>query len=78
MDGRVNVFKPCIRMEMLIQGFAMFLLRALTTLFLLPGTLVLSLFNISVEDDGGIFRSLINMLFWGFIGALVVLMFLLK
>lgn len=42
-------------------------LRALATLFLLPGTIVLNAANISVENDGGIFRSFINMIFWGFI-----------
>ena len=40
-------------------------LRFLTTLFLLPGTLALKSLNITEEDDGGIFRSLINMIFWG-------------
>ena len=48
-------------------------LTALTTLFLLPGTLILGSFDISVENDGGIFRSLINMIFWGFIGVMILL-----
>ena len=48
-------------------------LRALTTLFLLPGTLILGAFGVSVENDGGIFRSLINMIFWGFIGVMILL-----
>lgn len=54
----------------------MIVLRLFSGMFLLPGTLVLSLFNISVQDDGGIFRSLINMIFWGFVGVLVILPFL--
>ena len=55
----------------------MALLRGLTTLFLLPGTLVLNAMNISVESDGGVFRSLINMIFWGFIGVLCAMPFML-
>lgn len=51
-------------------------LRALTTLFLLPGTLVLTSLNINIEEDGGVFRSMINMIFWGFIGVMVTLPFM--
>ena len=51
----------------------MALLSGLTNLFLLPGTLVLRAMNISVESDGGVFRSLINMIFWGFVGVMVTL-----
>lgn len=51
-------------------------LRGLTTLFLLPGTLVLGALNIETENDGGVFRSLINMIFWGFFGVLLVLPFM--
>lgn len=52
-------------------------LKGLGNLFLLPGTLVLGRMNISVENDGGIFRSFINMIFWGIVGffALVPFMF---
>lgn len=56
----------------------MFVLRALLTVFLLPGTLALNALNISVEDDGGIFRSLINMIFWGFAGVLIALPFIVQ
>lgn len=48
-------------------------LRGLTKLFLLPGTLVLGAMNISVENDGGVFRSLINMIFWGCVGVMCAL-----
>ncbi|MDB2439118.1 hypothetical protein N9W89_10410 [Hellea sp.] len=48
-------------------------LKGLVTLFLLPGTLVLGAMNISVENDGGVFRSLINMIFWGFVGVIITL-----
>ena len=48
-------------------------LRLLANLFLLPGTLVLNSMNISVENDGGIFRSLINMIFWGIVGVMIIL-----
>ncbi len=47
-------------------------LRVLGNLFLLPGTIAMGLFNLSVENDGGIFRSLINMLFWGALGAIIM------
>jgi hypothetical protein len=50
-------------------------LKMLTSLFLLPGTLVLSALNISIENDGGVLRSLINMLFWGFICVMAALPF---
>jgi len=53
-------------------------LSALTNLFLLPGTITLSMLNISVESDGGVFRSMINMLFWGFIFILGALPFMLN
>ena len=52
-------------------------LRFLTKLFLLPGTLVLSALNIEVAEDGGVFRSLINMIFWGFIVVFAALPFIL-
>lgn len=51
-------------------------LRFLTKLFLLPGTLVLSSLNIDVKDDGGVFRSLINMIFWGFVVVVLALPFM--
>ncbi len=54
------------------------ILKALLALFLLPGTLVLNAINITVEDDGGILRSLINMLFWGFVAVIVTLPFVIK
>ncbi len=48
-------------------------LKALTNLFLLPGTLVLNALDISVENDGGVFRSLLNMVFWGALGVMIIL-----
>ena len=54
----------------------MTILRLLTTLFLLPGTLFLNALNIRVEDDGGIFRSLINMIFWGFWGVIIAIFYI--
>jgi len=47
-------------------------IRMAGTLFLLPGTLVMGVFGLKVENDGGIFRSLINMLFWGAWGVIVM------
>ncbi len=46
---------------------------ALVNGFLFPGTLVLRQLGVSVEDDGGILRSFINMCFWGTIFLLFAL-----
>jgi len=51
----------------------MIILQSLVTIFLLPGSLVLQRLNISIEDDGGILRSLVNMIVWGLVGLFVVL-----
>ena len=56
----------------------MALLKGLAFLFLLPGTLALGALNISVEADSGMFRSLINMLFWGFVVVLFAIAYMLK
>jgi hypothetical protein len=50
-------------------------LRLLAGIFLFPGTAVLSSLNIAVDDDGGIFRSMINMIFWGIIAMFCTLPF---
>ena len=49
----------------------MAILRFLAKLFLLPGTLALKSLNITEQDDGGIFRSLINMIFWGILIVII-------
>jgi len=54
----------------------MVLLRGLLALFLLPGTLVINRIGIDVEEDGGILRSIINMIFWGILVFLLMLPFL--
>ncbi|WP_287216619.1 hypothetical protein [Mesorhizobium sp.] len=54
----------------------MSLLRLLLELFLYPGTLVLQKCGISIEDDGGLFRSFINMLVWGTVTLGVALLIL--
>jgi len=51
----------------------MTLLNGLARIFLFPGTFALSNINISNEEDGGIFRSMINMIFWGIILVPIVL-----
>ena len=51
-------------------------LRALLTLFLLPGDLVIRRIGITVEEDGGIIRSTINMIFWGLLFFLISLPFI--
>ena len=43
----------------------MFILHGMTYLFLLPGDIVLKLMKITPDEDGGILRSFINMIFWG-------------
>lgn len=52
-------------------------LRILGKIFLFPGTLMLNMLNVSVENDGGVFRSLINMIFWGFVCVMGALPFML-
>mgnify|MGYP000380316733 CR=1 FL=1 len=49
------------------------ILNAITALFLLPGTLVLKAVGITIEEDGGILRSLVNMLFWGVVAVFIVI-----
>ena len=41
------------------------MLKIAVAVFLFPGNLALKAVGISVEEDGGIFRSMVNMLFWG-------------
>ena len=41
--------------------------------FLLPGTMFLSRICVSIEEDGGVMRSFINMCFWGIILMWIVL-----
>ncbi|MGJ8561205.1 MAG: hypothetical protein ACSHX3_13300 [Litorimonas sp.] len=56
----------------------MSLLRLMAKIFLFPGTAALSSLNITVESDGGIFRSMINMIFWGIIAMFCTLPFVLS
>ena len=53
-------------------------LRVLTKIFLFPGTLVLSMLNIDIGDDGGVFRSLIYMIFWGFVFMIFAIPFMIN
>lgn len=53
-------------------------LNFIAQLFLLPGTLALGVLNIEVEQDGGVFRSLINMIFWGVVIVLFALPVIIK
>lgn len=53
----------------------MTLLRMLGTIFLFPGNLALSWLNIKMDSDAGIFRSMINMIFWGIVAMLTILPF---
>ena len=49
------------------------ILRGLATLFLLPGTIVLNAIDVTVEEDGGVLRSFINMIFWGIVAVVAML-----
>jgi len=51
----------------------MSILTTLTNLLFLPGTMVLSMLGITVEEDSGILRSFINSIFWGAIVLLIAL-----
>jgi len=48
-------------------------LKILPAIFLLPGNLVLSGINVTVTEDSGMLRSMVNMLFWGFVAVIVTL-----
>ena len=41
------------------------LLHFFTSILFLPGTLVLNMLGVSVEEDSGVIRSFINSSFWG-------------
>jgi len=41
------------------------ILETAANIFLMPGTIVLNALGITIDEDGGIFRSMVNMLFWG-------------
>ncbi|MDB5595004.1 MAG: hypothetical protein JWM36_1965 [Hyphomicrobiales bacterium] len=47
------------------------MLATLTKVFLLPGNLVSDFAGIVANDDRGMMRTLINMLFWNLIGATI-------
>ncbi|MCZ4280294.1 hypothetical protein O4H49_05870 [Kiloniella laminariae] len=49
------------------------LLHWFATGFLLPGDLVIKKLDISLEEDGGILRSFVNMCFWGIVVGLFAL-----
>ncbi len=51
----------------------MAILRFLTNIMFLPGTIVLSMLGVTIEEDSGILRSFINSIFWGVIILLIAL-----
>ena len=57
--------------------YSVWIVKALAALFLLPGTMVINMIGISVEEDGGILRSFINMCFWGVIVTWITLSYFL-
>ncbi|MGJ8570680.1 MAG: hypothetical protein ACSHXI_08270 [Hoeflea sp.] len=48
-------------------------MKTMLWLFLLPGDLVRRRLGITVEQDGGLIRSFINMCFWGAVALLIAL-----
>jgi len=50
-------------------------MKMLIWLFLLPGDLVRRKLGITVEQDGGLIRSFVNMCFWGAVALLIALKF---
>jgi len=53
-------------------------LKSALSIFLFPGNLALRVVGISIEEDGGIFRSMVNMLFWGALLTPLILFVVLK
>ena len=53
----------------------MVMLNWLMKVFLWPGTWVLGRIGTTIEQDGGVFRSMINMLVWGLLTVLISLFF---
>lgn len=51
-------------------------LNFLASAFLLPGNLVLAAIHVTASEDSGILRSMVNMIFWGFIAFIVALPFM--
>ncbi|HEX5665911.1 MAG TPA: hypothetical protein VFX71_03670 [Hyphomicrobium sp.] len=51
------------------------MVAVLTKGFLMPGNLVSDLLGVRNQDDRGMTRTLVNMLFWNLIGASVALYF---
>lgn len=50
----------------------MMLLNGLIWIFLAPGDLVRRKLGITVDEDGGLIRSFINMCFWGIVVLIAV------
>ena len=50
------------------------MLSALTQGFLLPGNLVSNALGTDESDDRGMIRTLINMLFWNLIAAVIAIL----
>lgn len=53
----------------------MSILKLILAGFLLPGTLFIKRMGISIEEDGGVMRSFVNMCFWGVILLWIALEF---
>jgi hypothetical protein len=51
------------------------MIATLTKGFLLPGELVCNFIGARKNDDRGMIRTLVNMLFWNLVGAFVALHF---
>ena len=53
----------------------MSILKLLETAFLWPGDVVRRWLGITIEEDGGLIRSFVNMVVWGTIVVLIALRF---
>jgi len=51
----------------------MWIFELFLKLFFLPGTLVLQKIGVTVEEDGGVLRSFVNMCVWGFTAMVIAI-----
>ncbi len=55
-----------------------FMIKFLAAAFLFPGTVLINALGVTPEQDGGIMRSMFNMIFWSVIVVYFALIFTLK
>ena len=67
-----------MHVKCIISDGGFLVLKSALSIFLFPGNLALRVVGISIEEDGGIFRSMVNMLFWGALLTPLILFVVLK